>query len=151
MFRWLTRAVDNINVPLKLALGFGLILLLTLAIALTGWSALGTVLFRSQTLTELGAELGFGVTTALIKTEPVTLALIGAALLAEPLGPARMAAIATATLGVVLMSGVNIQNMADVVQAHGLSIRAVDIDADRLSPLPGSLLRAQASSSARRS
>lgn len=57
MFRWLTRAVDNINVPLKLALGFGLILLLTLAIALTGWSALGTVLFRSQTLTEL-AQLG---------------------------------------------------------------------------------------------
>ena len=48
---------------------------------------------------------GFGVTTALIKTEPVTLALIGALLLAEPLGPVRMAAIATATLGVVLMSG----------------------------------------------
>jgi len=48
---------------------------------------------------------GFGVTTALIKTEPVSLALIGAIVLAEPLGPARMAAIATATLGVILMSG----------------------------------------------
>lgn len=50
---------------------------------------------------------GFGVVTALIKTEPVTLALIGAVLLAEPLGTARMAAIAVATAGVVLMSGVN--------------------------------------------
>ncbi len=50
---------------------------------------------------------GFGVSTALIKTEPVTLAIIGALLLAEPLGPARLAAIATATLGVILMSGVH--------------------------------------------
>lgn len=47
----------------------------------------------------------FGVATALMKTEPVTLALIGALVLAEPLGPARMGAIGVATLGVVLASG----------------------------------------------
>lgn len=48
---------------------------------------------------------GFGVITALTKTEPVTIAILGAVLLAEPLGADRMAAIAVATLGVVLMSG----------------------------------------------
>ncbi|SET57063.1 DMT family transporter [Paracoccus homiensis] len=48
---------------------------------------------------------GFGVATALMKTEPVTLAIIGAVVLAEPLGPARLGAIALATLGVVLASG----------------------------------------------
>lgn len=47
----------------------------------------------------------FGIATALMKTEPVTLAIIGAVVLAEPLGPARMTAIAMATLGVVLSSG----------------------------------------------
>ena len=48
---------------------------------------------------------GFGVATALMKTEPVTLAIIGALVLAEPLGAPRMGAIALATLGVVLASG----------------------------------------------
>ena len=48
---------------------------------------------------------GFAVATALVKTEPLTLALMGAAVLAEPLGPARLGAIATATLGVLLLSG----------------------------------------------
>lgn len=47
----------------------------------------------------------FGVATALMKTEPVTLAIVGAVILSEPLGPARMAAIAVATLGVLLSSG----------------------------------------------
>jgi drug/metabolite transporter (DMT)-like permease len=72
-----------------------------------GWAALGA-------LAQIGAtglmlvtmqRRGFGVTTALIKTEPVTLAIIGALLLAEPLGPARMLAIAVATAGVLVMSG----------------------------------------------
>jgi perosamine synthetase len=49
----------------------------------------------------------------------------------------------------VVMSGVNIQNMADIVRGHGLSIRAVDIGADTLSPPPGALLRAQEGSGAR--
>ena len=72
-----------------------------------GWAALGATAQIAATALMLVTmkTRGFGVTTALIKTEPVTLALIGAVLLAEPLGPARMAAIATATLGVVLMSG----------------------------------------------
>ena len=72
-----------------------------------GWAVLGAVAQIAATALMLVTmkTRGFGVTTALIKTEPVTLALIGALLLAEPLGPARMTAIATATLGVVLMSG----------------------------------------------
>ena len=75
--------------------------------AVLGWASLGAgaqIAATALMLTTMKTR-GFGVTTALIKTEPVTLALIGALLLAEPLGPARMAAIATATLGVVLMSG----------------------------------------------
>lgn len=47
----------------------------------------------------------FGVATALMKTEPVTLALIGALVLSEPLGPARLAAIGIATCGVLMTSG----------------------------------------------
>ena len=72
-----------------------------------GWAALGATAQIAATALMLVTmkTRGFGVTTALIKTEPVTLALIGAVLLAEPLGPVRMAAIATATLGVVMMSG----------------------------------------------
>ncbi|WP_062560556.1 DMT family transporter [Paracoccus aminovorans] len=72
-----------------------------------GWAMLGALAQIAATALMLLTmeSRGFGVTTALIKTEPVTLALIGTLLLAEPLGPARMAAIATATLGVVLMSG----------------------------------------------
>ncbi|MDF3606028.1 DMT family transporter [Paracoccus sp. DMF-8] len=52
---------------------------------------------------------GFGVITALMKTEPVTLAILGAIILAEPLGPLRMAAIAVATAGVLLMSGADLR------------------------------------------
>ncbi|WP_374634075.1 EamA family transporter [Paracoccus sp. (in: a-proteobacteria)] len=72
-----------------------------------GWASLGAAAQIAATALMLLTmkTRGFGVTTALIKTEPVTLALIGALMLAEPLGPARMTAIATATLGVVLMSG----------------------------------------------
>lgn len=55
---------------------------------------------------------GFGVATALMKTEPVTLALIGAVVLADPLGPARLGAIAVATLGVVLTSGATWRRIA---------------------------------------
>lgn len=74
-----------------------------------GWTLLGAASQIGATALMLAAmeRRGFGVTTALIKTEPVTLALIGAIVLAEPLGPARMAAIAIATFGVVLMSGAN--------------------------------------------
>uniref|UniRef100_UPI0026C17017 methyl-accepting chemotaxis protein n=1 Tax=Pseudomonas sp. IB20 TaxID=1702250 RepID=UPI0026C17017 len=53
MFGPLTRALGNASVTLKLFLGFGLVLTLSLAIALTGWQALNTSLFRSQSLTIL--------------------------------------------------------------------------------------------------
>lgn len=72
-----------------------------------GWVALGSMAQIAATALMLVTmkSRGFGVTTALLKTEPVTLALIGVLLLHEPLGPMRMIAIATATLGVLLMSG----------------------------------------------
>ena len=54
MFPRLTRLLDNVNVRLKLALGFGQVLILSLAIAVTGWQALNAVLFRSSNLTTLG-------------------------------------------------------------------------------------------------
>lgn len=72
-----------------------------------GWAAMGSLAQIAATALMLVTmrTRAFGVTTALLKTEPVTLAVIGALLLAEPLGPARLAAIATATAGVMLMSG----------------------------------------------
>ncbi|MBD9526691.1 DMT family transporter [Paracoccus sp. PAR01] len=72
-----------------------------------GWVVLGsTAQIAATALMLLTMKTrGFGVTTALLKTEPVTLALIGALILSEPLGPARLAAIGTATLGVMLISG----------------------------------------------
>ncbi|MDP5307924.1 DMT family transporter [Paracoccus spongiarum] len=59
---------------------------------------------------------GFGVATALTKTEPVTLALAGALILSEPLGPGRIGAILLATCGVLLASG---------ARWSGASLRAV--------------------------
>jgi drug/metabolite transporter (DMT)-like permease len=75
--------------------------------AALGWAALGAGAQIMATAFMLLTMRGqsFGVATALMKTEPVTLALIGALFLAEPLGPARMGAIGLATLGVVLASG----------------------------------------------
>ncbi len=77
--------------------------------AVLGWAAMGAVAQIAATalMLQTMSLRGFGVVTALIKTEPVTLALIGAVMLAEPLGPARMGAIALATCGVVVMSGVD--------------------------------------------
>lgn len=75
--------------------------------AVLGWAALGAMAQIAATALMLVTMRGqgFGVATALMKTEPITLALIGALILAEPLGPARLGAIAVATLGVVLASG----------------------------------------------
>lgn len=72
-----------------------------------GWAALGAVAQMGATGLLLMAMQGrgFGVATALSKTEPATLALIGALLLAEPLGWARMGAIITAVAGVLMVSG----------------------------------------------
>ncbi|MDO5641154.1 MAG: EamA family transporter [Paracoccus sp. (in: a-proteobacteria)] len=75
--------------------------------ATLGWTALGAGAQIAATAFMLVTmrDRGFGIATALMKTEPVTLAVFGILLLAEPLGPVRMIAIAGATLGVVLMSG----------------------------------------------
>lgn len=75
--------------------------------AVLAWAALGAMAQIAATAFMLVTMRGqgFGVATALMKTEPITLALIGAVVLAEPLGPTRMGAIAVATLGVVLASG----------------------------------------------
>lgn len=74
-----------------------------------GWATLGALAQIAATAFMLVTMRGqgFGVATALMKTEPVTLAVIGAVVLAEPLGAARMGAIGLATLGVVLASGVS--------------------------------------------
>lgn len=72
-----------------------------------GWALLGAVAQIAATalmLLTMRAR-GFGVATALTKTEPVTLALIGALLLAEPLTLPRLSAIALAVGGVILLSG----------------------------------------------
>lgn len=89
-----------------------------------GWVMLGATSQIAATALMLLTmqSRGFGVTTAFIKTEPVTLLLIGALLLAEPLGLARVAAIATATLGVVLMSGADWRRGG--MRAAGLGILA---------------------------
>ncbi|ARJ68465.1 DMT family transporter [Paracoccus contaminans] len=71
------------------------------------WTAAGALAQVGATALMLRAMQlrGFAVATALIKTEPVTLALLGALVLGEPLGPARMGAISLATAGVLLMAG----------------------------------------------
>ncbi|MDO5642327.1 MAG: DMT family transporter [Paracoccus sp. (in: a-proteobacteria)] len=95
--------------------------------ATLGWTALGAAAQIAATafmlLTMRGQ--GFGVATALMKTEPVTLAIFGAIILAEPLGPARMGAILLAVLGVTLISGAkwsraNLRSVATGVTAGAL-------------------------------
>lgn len=75
--------------------------------ATLGWAALGAMSQIAATafmlITMRGQ--GFGVATALMKTEPVTLAVFGALFLSEPLGVARLAAITLAVLGIILISG----------------------------------------------
>ena len=43
----------NISVTMKLALGFGLVLLLTMALAVTSWTSLGSVVQRSERMTDV--------------------------------------------------------------------------------------------------
>lgn len=71
------------------------------------WTALGSAAQIGATaLMLLAMQLrGFAVATALLKTEPVTLALLGTLALGEPLGAARLGAIILATTGVLVLSG----------------------------------------------
>lgn len=75
--------------------------------ATLGWAALGALSQIAATAFMLVTMRGqgFGVATALMKTEPVTLAIFGALFLSEPLGAARLAAITLAVLGIILISG----------------------------------------------
>lgn len=57
---------------------------------------------------------------------------------------ALLSEVALAAGAPVLMSGVNIQNMADIVVAHDFRVAAVDVAPDTLAPLPGALVAAQA-------
>lgn len=54
MFRWINQTLGNTSVKLKLSLGFGLVLMLTMAITLTGWHGLDTMIERSESLTSIG-------------------------------------------------------------------------------------------------
>lgn len=54
MFRWINHALGNTSVKLKLSMGFGLVLVLTMAITLTGWHGLDTMIERSESLTAIG-------------------------------------------------------------------------------------------------
>ena len=70
------------------------------------WIAGGAVSQIAATALMLAAmrERSFVVSTALVKIEPVWIALAGALFLADPLTPAVLAAILVATLGVLLTS-----------------------------------------------
>ncbi len=50
MYRWFAQSLGNMSVNRKLGLGFGLVLLLTLAITLTGWKGLDSVIDRGDKL-----------------------------------------------------------------------------------------------------
>eukprot|EP00435_Cladocopium_sp_Y103_P076481 s1_g220.t1 len=50
--------------------------------------------------------------------------------------------------GKVLMSAINVKNMADIVRAHGLEVVAVDLDPATLLPPPGAFLKAQSATGA---
>jgi len=77
-----------------------------LTTASLGWVAMGSVAQIAATALMLAAmqARGFAAATALIKTEPVMLALIGWAALGDRLGPGQLAAIGLATLGTLVMS-----------------------------------------------
>lgn len=116
-----------------------------------GWVVLGAVAQMAATGFLLLAMQGrgFGVATALSKTEPATLALIGALLLAEPLGWGRMGAIATAVVGVLMVSGADwsragLRSVFDGVMAGALfGLSAIGFRGAILAlPEGGQMLRA---------
>lgn len=73
------------------------------ALAFAAWGALTQIAATALMLAAM-RERSFAVTTAYTKTEPVQVAIFGALLLGDALTPARFAAIAIATLGVVVVS-----------------------------------------------
>lgn len=112
---------------LALAITAGLTALPMPGAATFGWAILGAVAQMVATGYLLLAMQGrgFGVATALSKTEPATLALTGALLLGEPLGWARMAAIATAVAGVLMVSGADWSRAGLRSVLHGIMAGAL--------------------------
>ena len=50
MYRWFSQSLGNVSVNRKLGLGFGLVLLMTLAITLTGWLGMDSIINRGDKL-----------------------------------------------------------------------------------------------------
>lgn len=116
----LTRVIGTVGAT-QVRFLFGLpfaIVFLALALLVTG-EALPVPTLRSLGFTTLGAlaqiaatalmlvvmkSHGFAVTTAWLKTEPVMVALVAAAVLGDPLSVPMLAAIVIATAGVLIMS-----------------------------------------------
>jgi len=75
-------------------------------LATLGWTALGAwaQIAGTALMLLLMQDQSFGVATAWLKTEPVLVALLGVALLGDHLTPGTMAAIAIATIGVLILS-----------------------------------------------
>jgi drug/metabolite transporter (DMT)-like permease len=73
-----------------------------------GFTAMGAVAQIAATAVMLMVmqRQGFGLSTALLKTEPVIVALIGWAVLGDHLTPMKMLAIVIAVIGVLVMSGI---------------------------------------------
>jgi drug/metabolite transporter (DMT)-like permease len=73
-----------------------------------GFTAMGAVAQIAATAVMLLVmqRQGFGLSTALLKTEPVIVALIGWAVLGDHLTPMKMLAIVIAVIGVLVMSGI---------------------------------------------
>jgi drug/metabolite transporter (DMT)-like permease len=73
-----------------------------------GFTAMGAVAQIAATAVMLLVmqRQGFGLATALLKTEPVIVALIGWAVLGDHLTPMKMLAIVIAVIGVLVMSGI---------------------------------------------
>lgn len=82
--------------------------------AALGWAALGAVAQIGATALMLIAmrDRGFAAATALIKTEPVMLALIGWVALGDTLSPAQGTAILVAVLGTLVLSWTPGQRLA---------------------------------------
>jgi dTDP-4-amino-4,6-dideoxygalactose transaminase len=124
----LLRWIELMHSRLKLDIGWGDLL----------WAAMGAPVSRDDTrVAEAVVEKYFAPGRVVIGLSVRT---VFDALLSE-VGPPPQSS--------VLMSGINIQNMADIVRAHDLTIEAVDLDLATLAPEPDTLLNAQGRCGAR--
>lgn len=91
------------------------------------WTALGALSQIAATAMMLLAmrTRGFGVVTALIKTEPVSLALLSAVALSEALSLARLGAITLAVAGVLLAAGTDWRRAGAGAVAQGIGAGAL--------------------------